>query len=73
MAQARSARLLRGHRLLAGALEVLVGLVSLAVDPVHRRGSLKAVCEQANSSVTPKNTLRNSTDVAAFVAVCEGG
>ena len=36
VAQARSARLLYGHRLLAGALGVLVGFVSLAVDPVHR-------------------------------------
>ena len=37
VAQARSARLLYGHRLLAGALGVLVGVVSLAVDPgVHR-------------------------------------
>ena len=36
VAQARSARLLGGHRLLAGALGVLVGFVSLAVDPVHR-------------------------------------
>ena len=42
MAQARSARLLHDHRLLAGALGVLVGLVSLAVDPVHR-GREKAV------------------------------
>ena len=36
VAQARSARLLYGHRLLAGALGVFVGLVSRAVDPVHR-------------------------------------
>ena len=36
VAQARSARLLHCHRLLAGALGVLVGFVSLAVDPVHR-------------------------------------
>ena len=42
VAQARSARLLHCHRLLAGALGVLVGLVSRAVDPVHRgRGASK--------------------------------
>ena len=35
-AQARSAHLLYGKRLLAGALGVLIGIVSLAVDPGHR-------------------------------------